>query len=147
MLPALLAAENLIGGKTTLCFDLYCSEVVTFLLLLLMLMLVHDVILLLVLSFHLCPQLLKMCLLRAPLPEGITPEIGKQSTSHIIKTHQAEKHLHHHHHHHDEKKAPENLPHHDSKIDDDVSRQFSCTPHAEHFSSSDASPHSLHIFP
>lgn len=23
--------ENLIGGKTTLCFDLYCSEVVIFL--------------------------------------------------------------------------------------------------------------------
>lgn len=31
LLPALLAAENLIGGKTTLCFDLYCSEVVIFL--------------------------------------------------------------------------------------------------------------------
>lgn len=32
-----------------------------FLLLLLMLMLVHDIILLQLLSFHLCPQLLKMC--------------------------------------------------------------------------------------
>lgn len=31
LLPWLLAAENLIGGKTTLCFDLYRSEVVIFL--------------------------------------------------------------------------------------------------------------------
>lgn len=58
LLPALLAAENLIGGKTTLCFDLYCSEVVIFLFAAAAaadMLLVHDIILLLLLSFRVCP--------------------------------------------------------------------------------------------